>query len=197
MKFRHPILVALFVPLGCLGCNSGGLSISKADLHMDTPVQRQELLTVGPSKLPVTVNQTASDGTVDIKISASGESIETERYAITDTELQLKNAGDAVFEPPVAILRLPGGAGQTWSWTGTMQEGEKIWQTKATVATSAKSLELAGVGQPCIVAVVTLSIDTGSPNPAQRVFTFWFDKAGLVQREFGMGTTRTDVDPGK
>lgn len=186
----------LLVLLAVVGCRSSAIIASKQDLHMDSAGQKREQLTIGQTTLSIVADQTVSNGNVTINISADGEPVESERYVVTDSDLQLQTGSDATFEPPLPILKIPSGAGQNWTWSGTMEEGQRKRQASATVSTSSKGLELNGAEQPCIVSQVRLSIDNGTPVPAQRVLTFWFSKNGLVKREFGMGTTRTDADPG-
>ena len=77
-----------------------------------------------------------------------------------------------------------------------MTAGNEPHRASATVSTSTETLRLTTTGStPSVLVVVDLEIESGGQEPAKRKLRFWFVKdRGVVQRQFGIGSTREPVE---
>jgi len=172
------------------GCTSSGLRITRAMFPMDRPTSHEDRLTIGNTILDVDVTQSYENGTVTESIKTHGEEVDKEQYQLHDSGLSLVEASDDKFDPPLPLFKFPAGGIQSFNWTGWVQEGPTSRQANAKISVKPQEIAFNNHEEPGISVDVALSIDSGTPVPSERTFTFWITSNGIVKRSFGAGTTR-------
>jgi hypothetical protein len=147
----------------------------------------------GGIELPVEISVERQDERYTINILAHGQELEEEVYLIRPGGVQIVRAAAEEFEPPIPLLRFPMEIGQPMEWEGLMTTGDIERKATAVIETSLDTVTSPG---DAVRTNVTLQFESGGPQPAKRVLSFWFVKGqGLVKREFGAGSTRLPAPP--
>lgn len=176
--------------LAMAGCASNNLRITRNSLPLDHPERQQNKLIIGNTSLDANVLQSFRSDVVTESVQTHDVEVNKEQYKFDTSGLSLIEASDDVFNPPLPLLEFPAGSNWTSSWTGTVQEGPSSRSATAKVSAAPIDLMFADHSEKGVKVDVSLAMDSGTPVPSQRQFTFWISSTGIVKRSFGEGTTR-------
>lgn len=204
-SFMHGVLWVWISVLiaGCVSQNagtpnsSGGQILKSSDLNPEVSPGEKAVLTLAGLKVPVSVKYALDGQDIAVKLIAHGEIFEKEAYVSSPEAFRLREAADAIYSPPLDLLRFPMHVGDKWSWSGRMITGGISRPTKATVTTSSNKIYIGSVGSDVVESSVELEIFAGAGHsPTKRKLGFWFaPKKGLLRREFGQESIREPVAP--
>jgi hypothetical protein len=158
---------------------------------MDQGTQHKDKLTIGNAVIDVDVTQSYKDGVVTESIQTHGEEVDREEYKLDDSGLSVIKASDDTFDPPMPLFRFPVTGEQDLNWSGSLHEGPSNRQASAKVHVQPQEIHFSDHDESGAKIEVQLSIDSGTPIPASRTFSFWITNHGIAKRAFGAGTARS------
>ena len=201
LNFLLPIsaitILAIGGGYGALGCKEkvvGGKVIERFDeLKPDANLEPAAVLVLAGTEIPVTIEGSRNGDLLTLRlVSAHDAELEQEQYLVTGSSFELTQAAGEFYRPPLTLLKFPLKLNASSPWKGQLVIGESARNASATITASPS--QLADLSE-AVKVEVALQIESGGAKPAQRQLSFWFSPTqGLVQREFGAGSTRR---PGK
>jgi len=187
--------LALAALAGCHAskAESGGavLSPSAADLAPETSPGEKAILRLGASaatEFEVGLETRKEGASLEIDLTANGESLEREAYESTGSEFRVVTAGVDSFAPGIDLLRYPVREGGSWRWDGKVAYAGASRPAHGQVSVRKEGAEIRSEVR------LFVSVDPGRPEIERRM-TFWFHKErGVVRRAFGDVSSRRPVE---
>jgi hypothetical protein len=134
--------------------------------------------------MPSKLGTSAEGETRVIEIKDQNVTIEREQYEIVPNALQVREAGDEVYDPPIDIIRIPMYAGDDWTWKGNLISPTKPIPAQAKIKTEDAQVPYQGKSVRAVLTTVELEIFLDTPR--SRTMRFWVTKDyGIIKREFG------------
>lgn len=199
-------LVAVVLAMGGYACSkskggtpgaSGALFQTREEMAPSTPPGAKAKLNfngVGTTGWDVVVKTQQNGPHYLIDLWAYGEKFEEEAYEDLPKGFYLRLAAGERYDPSIPLLQFPLHVGDQYTWTGLLGHGDQSEKAKATVTTSEDSLSVAGADVKTVRVEVNFLIENGTPKPAQRKLTFWFQPLkGVIKRDFGGASARVPV----
>ncbi len=152
------------------GCKSSGLSLTQASFPVDPSTKQQELR-IGSTKMDVDVVQSLQNGVLVIQVNSHKVEVDREKYKLDGSGLSLVEASYVTFQPPLPLLKFPTGGSETLNWSGSLHEPTSI-PASAKVTVTPQKFTFDDHDEQGLFVNVTLSIDSGTAVPSQRVFEF-------------------------
>ena len=193
------VFAASFAFLGCLKANSEQVAKryeSAEELQpYATPYENAFLIAAG-SPIETTVTANRADGRVEFLFTSNGVVLENEVYEYDVKSFRFMGKSSDQFTPGIPLLHFPLNLGDDWTWSGTNHFGKTDRKASATIKTREEKLNTVAGEFGTVRVDVSLSIESGSAKPVERLLSFWFaPRKGIVRREFENDYTREPMPP--
>ena len=189
---------AFVASVGVLGCLKGEdqgqdpVRFAKSDemLAHALPYEQAYIIYDG-YPVEATVQAVNRPGEVDFSFEAHGDVLDLELYSYDEKTFRYRGNGDETYTPPIPLLKFPLEVGDSWTWAGNFNWGNRDRKAPAEISTESERLNTLAGEFGTVKVTVEIEIESGGEKPVGYTLHFWFaPKRGLVRREFANNTTR-------
>lgn len=186
------------VSLGALGCFKTADRGQDPDRFTKSDDMRayavpydQAYIIYGGTPVQASVQVVNRPGEVDFSFEAHDEVLDMELYSYDDKTFRYRGSSTESYSPGIPLLRFPFDVGDSWTWAGTFNWGDRDRPATARISTASEKLNTLAGQFGTVAVTVVVEVESGSSGPVNYELLFWFaPERGLVKREFAHGTTR-------